>query len=394
MFSIQPNTKFLAPNAAAQYTLPPTEHHLLLETYMQNVAPLVTVLHRSTVREAFMRTTGLPQPLHAYDYLTVLCVYYAALTSMDSLDCILLTGLNRDILLKEYGSIIQENLSQPDLLSTHELLPLQLFVLFLIYYRGNNESRYVWTMLAVVLRLAKGMGLHRDGSHFRLTPFGCDMRRRTWWHICFIDFRAAEDQGTEPEVTSGLYDTKFPLNIDDKDIMTSSKSPPREHDGFTDMTFCLLRCEAVLAAQRISATLLSRTPSKSIEEKVKMVEELVDTLEKHYISACNPSVPIQWVCMTVSRMIMAKFWLRVYRFAGNSRAETLSQNTTDQVFRSSIEVLRFSRLIETHPGTVKWSWMLRVCTGWQAMAFVLSEMRANGQVSEADWETTSSTYKG
>jgi hypothetical protein len=366
----------------------------LLEIYMSNVAPLLPILHCSTIRDLFVRAVIELQPLPTHDHWTVLCVYHAALTSMDTDFCLAMTGMNREIWLAEYSPLIHEVLSQPDPSMIHTLLSVQLLLLFLVCCRGNNKSRHVWMMVGVVLRLAKGIGLHRDGSHFRLSPFDCEMRRRTWWHICLLDFRTAEDQGTDPEISADSYDTRLPLNINDDDISVNSKSLPNERIGFTNMTFCLLRCETVIAAQRFSTVLLTHTPPKSVDEKVKLVEDMVEKLEKKYVSACTPEIPIQWVCFTVSRMIAAKFWLLAHRFAGNLRAESLSQSTTSRMFRSSIDVLRFSSALETHPATAQWVWLFQSYRQWQPMAFALSEVCSTGGVSEEDWRIISSTYDG
>jgi hypothetical protein len=95
---------------------------------------------------------------------------------------------------------------------------LQAAVLFLTCIRQQDDTRFVWTMTAVVLHLAQGLGLHRDGSNFGLNPFETEMRRRLWWHICLLDMRSSEDHASDPQVYEAFYDTRLQLNINDDDI--------------------------------------------------------------------------------------------------------------------------------------------------------------------------------
>jgi hypothetical protein len=47
-------------------------------------------------------------------------------------------------------------------------------------------------MTGVAVRLGQTMGLHRDGITLGLSPFETEMRRRLWWHLVHLDFRAAD----------------------------------------------------------------------------------------------------------------------------------------------------------------------------------------------------------
>jgi hypothetical protein len=48
-------------------------------------------------------------------------------------------------------------------------------------------------MVAVVVRLAHMLSLHRDGQGLQFTPFEAEMRRRLWWQVVLLDMRASED---------------------------------------------------------------------------------------------------------------------------------------------------------------------------------------------------------
>lgn len=70
----------------------------------------------------------------------------------------------------------------------------------------------------MAIRMAKGLGVHRDGSHFALRPIEIETRRRLWAHLCILDVRIAEQLCREPTITPDSYDTALPLSISDQDL--------------------------------------------------------------------------------------------------------------------------------------------------------------------------------
>ncbi len=95
------------------------------------------------------------------------------------------------------------------------------------------------------------MGLHRDGERFGLKPLDTELRRRLWWHICFLDLRSSEYHGVRAHRARGFFDTKFPLNINDSDITPDMTRAPPERDGVTETTFTLIRCETMRAGWKV-----------------------------------------------------------------------------------------------------------------------------------------------
>lgn len=93
--------------------------------------------------------------------------------------------------------------------------------------------------------------------------------------------------------------------------------PPRERVEVTDMCFCLIRCEAMAAATRI--TLISSdvptSPNRSLgplsvslNERIKLIKELEARLQGRYVRHCNSSSPLQLMTTLLSRLIVVHFW--------------------------------------------------------------------------------------
>lgn len=201
-------------------------------------------------------------------------------------------GLEKDLLLKQYRFGTEQALARANFLDTNEIVTLQAFVLFLACIRRYDETRFVWSLIALAIRIAQSLGLHRDGSKFGLSPFDTEMRRRLWWQVCILDIRAAEDHGSEPAIVEHLFDTNVPLNINDCDLDPEATEAPIPKVGLTEMTFCLIRFEISTLMRRLNHF----TPGKycgprmgqhlTVEEKEGMIKEFSDGLEEKYLKYC------------------------------------------------------------------------------------------------------------
>lgn len=93
---------------------------------------------------------------------------------------------------------------------------------------------------------------------------------------------------------------------------------PEEKQGFTDMACCLLLFEITSIYRRIlyippsQAKCTESFAGLTIAEKEKWITQAQQALEKKYLHGCDTSIPLCWVTVTISRLIMRKMWLIVY----------------------------------------------------------------------------------
>ena len=349
--------------------------------FKTNVDPVIKLLHiphyENLVSQASLDLDRVSKPIE----VLMFTIYFAAITTLSTDDCILQLGLEKQAALRKYRFAVEQALARAGFLNTQELVVLQAVLLFLTCVRRSDETRYVWTLTGLLIRLAQGLGLHRDGQQFGLSPFETEMRRRLWWQISSLDTRASEDQGTDPSIVEQSFDTKFPLNINDKDFDPSTKETPKEHEGATEMTFDLIRYSMGITVRRLSYTppgagrCRTMSAGLSTEDKERMIEDLHQYLEKKYLSHCDMNVPLHWVAATVARLILAKMWLVVHHpFSRSDAGAGLPQETKDRLFRTSLEVIEFSRLLENETTTLRWGWLFRTYVQWHAIAFVISQL--------------------
>ncbi|KAJ5157189.1 uncharacterized protein N7482_008289 [Penicillium canariense] len=373
---------------------------MLWEAYKENVAPLITLVHKETARNLLVEAAQHPDSLDKNNEALVFSIYLSAIVSLKPDECMARLGEDRTILVKRYRFAVEQALSRAGLLNTQSLILIQAAVLFLICVRREDDSKFVWSMNSVILRLAQGLGVHRDGTNFSLKPFETEMRRRLWWHICLLDVRSSEDHGTDPLINESMYDTRLPLNINDDDITPEMTVAPEERVGFTDVTFCLIRCEITSALRRANYScpgvrfrMGESTPG--IDRCERLIQVISDRVEERYIKHCDMNIPVHWATATVGRLILAKLWLVVHHpMTRRDRVTTVSQATRQSLFLTAIEVLEFGRLLETDPKTAKWGWLVRTNMQWHGLAFVLSEVcvRPICPVTDRAWNAVNGIY--
>ncbi|KAI2480160.1 c6 transcription [Pyrenophora tritici-repentis] len=370
------------------------------EVYKENVESLVKVLHIPThepiILDAFTHLDKVDRGLEAL----LFAIYYGAATSSTPEDCLARWGEDRGVLLNRYRFGLEQALARANFLYCDEVIILQAFVVFMVLLRRNDDARKIWTLTGLVVRISQTLGIHRDGSHFGLPPFQVEMRRRLWWQVCILDARSSEDHGCDPNIVEAQFDTKMPLNVNDTDLYPDMTEFPEERQGFTDMTFCLLRFEIANIFRRI--IYVPPGPNKcteffaglTIEQKEKWITECHQAMEAKYLKNCDMNIPICWVTATISRLIMSKMWLIIYHpHQRKDGGITLPQETKDKLFITSLENVEYSLLLETEARTMKWGWLFRTYIQWHAIAFLLSELcvRTKGEAVERAWRALEAT---
>lgn len=179
------------------------------DTYKENVDPLVKVLHIPTFEPIFFDAVADLKKVSRGLEPLLFAIYYGGVTSSTPEVCLERWGEDRNTLLERYSFGLEQALARANFLYCDEIVILQAFVVYLILLRRNDAARKIWTLTGLVVRIAQTLGVHRDGSHFKLPPFEIEMRRRLWWQVCILDARSSEDHGCDPTIVEAQFDTKM-----------------------------------------------------------------------------------------------------------------------------------------------------------------------------------------
>lgn len=290
-------------------------------------------------------------------------------------------GGNKDDMLAQYRFAVEQALAKANFLDTSDIAVLQAFTIFLIVVRRHDESRFCWALTGLVIRIAQGMGLHRDGTHLKLSPFETEIRRRIWWAILVLDLRSAEELGTDMTISERSYDTLKPSNINDSDISPESTDFPPAREGRSDSAVSIVRCEICALSRRLVAaasamsSLCPGVDQSSIAERERMLIEVYQRVEHKFLQhVLDETDPLYWVAAMIARVIVAKMCLVIYQpmlFPGSEFE--LSDEIRQRIYVAAIEVIEYNHKLNTDPRCKQYRWLFKTYTNWHAIAYTLIE---------------------
>lgn len=264
--------------------------------------------------------------------------------------------------------------------------------------RNHYRCDTLFVLSGVAIRLARKMGLHRDGTSLGLSPFETEMRRRLWWHLVHVDFRTADVLGTRPSLDLSCGDAKMPLNVDDEDLHPDMVDPPPERDGITSIALCLIRCEIVETLRKFSTACpgdvrweVLFSPEVTLTKKDSVISEIEDRLERKYLRYCDPSNALHTFVSIMIRSSICKMKL----FAHNPRQFANSpvkvpQSERNIAFTNATKLLEYVTLMQggCH-GLEKYVWQIGTSYLWNTVLYVLVEARHRKTGPEVDrtWQT-------
>lgn len=381
----------------------------LINTFHENVNTFIQAAHIPTVRALArdMRTNGASS-LSASDEALLFSIYYAAVTSMEDNDvsyfemcvCVSTTrhrsmtladdcftqvlanfGTTRNELALKFRHGLEHALARADFLTSPNLTLVQALTIFLYLVRRHDSPRYVWMMVGVATRMAKSLGLHRDGSTLpSLSPFEVEMRRRVWWSLYLLDLRCSKDQGTEFTVPQDSFDTRRPLSINDEDISPQTRETPPKREGFTDMTIPSVYIET----SNMSIKLLSleiKDGMPDIEHHGRLVIESYAILDKYGAQLGN----VRWRMAKLTASVeLSKTTLTLYLpVIATSQDPARAAELTTKLLISSIEVAEFNHELNDEKAFRQWRWMFQTCCAhWPAIVNMLI------QITRRPWSPT------
>lgn len=399
------NQSFIFGGGAHQQSIsglhPPVQHGLLYwRLFKTNCDSLIKVLHIPTtepiVLHAMQQPTRIPEGLEALMF----SIYFSAVGSLSEDECWEIFGSPKSDLIDSYKFATEQALARAKFLETDELIVLQAFVIFLMSLRNHCSIRLMWSLTALAVRLAQNAGIHRDGTHFNLSPFTVEMRRRLWWSICVLDSRACEDSGHDATLPHSGADTLIPLNINDSDMTVQMKEAPQPRVGLTEMSFSLVRFEATSLFRRLqynpTGCLGQNDEEQGLAKKMKQVSETQTRLQNLYLKYCDLSDPFSWYIYTIAQIVFTKMQLVAHhpslRRAGYTE---LPKETQEYLFTSSIMILEYWLALNTEKKTQKWRWLCETYIQWYALAFLLSALcvRPESEEVERAWNAVDATLQ-
>ncbi|KAF5559735.1 hypothetical protein FNAPI_4597 [Fusarium napiforme] len=339
----------------------PSQMLFIWQAYVENVDPFIKVLHTPTIENIVKQLKGnFSSCGHSVEAL-LFAICLAAIASMEEEIVSFNFNTPKEQLLQRYQFGTEQALARANFLTTKDITVLQALVIYLSLLPNIGAQDKVWPLTGLLLRLAKSVGLHREGDPNQYDQLEREIRRRLWWQICFIDSSSRRVDAPDLSITPASFSTGLPTNSNDVDLDSSTARIPNPNQGSTGVTLCLIRCELWYLTQAIRAD-----TTDSLETRLGLFNALRQKVEKTYFQHLQPNQPWDSFIRTMTTLFFAKVELVIRR-----RSKTLP--AADELLNPSITVTKAVQSLKSEPAWVKWRWQLQGQMPWHAMGVYLRQ---------------------
>lgn len=372
------------------------------QTFLVNVNPLVKMFHAPTIQQLILDASGNLENIPRHTEALMFAIYFLAVTSLTTEDCQSMFEASRNQLLAKYSHGTQQALINARFLKSLNILTLQSLVLYLLGVRKCYDPHSLWILTGVCVRISQRLGLHRDGSNHKISPFDAEIRRRTWWQIVCLDGHSSKLAGAGFPGWLAKFDTKIPLNISDSDMSPTMKEPPKEKEGANEMLFCCLRYETAQAI-RCTRKIGGKhggwhvTPNPEvIPEKDKAIDELEKRFDEKFIRFCDPSIPLHLLAIYVAKSVICTMRIMAHHPRQYpDKGASMPQKEKDMLFSESLKELEYNSLGHTTKCIQGFLWHTTSHFQFDAFIYIISELRhrTEGDLVERAWQQVIFSYE-
>ncbi|OQD83589.1 hypothetical protein PENANT_c016G10563 [Penicillium antarcticum] len=317
------------------------------------------------------------EPDHQAPATLASAVYLAAVCTIDDAECQSLFNADKRTVIAEFQKETEGALAKADFVTTNDLAVLQAYVISLLAARSQDQSRRVWTMLSMALRVAQALSLHLVEPPFYVTPFEQEMRNRVWLGIGILDIAASLDRASEPMMQAMWIDSHPPSNINDEDIWFGMPGPVPQHPPgtFTDMTHSLVIASSSSVTRSLAfADFIEPKAVELMGQRQQAVHNYQQTVAT-LLSGCRPEQSdFQWYAQKLAGVMSSWLQLACLRPLYKSKTFTPPKIHGDALLKLAAENLQTSQEAYSYPGAARWRWFGSMWVPWHALAVAIAEL--------------------
>jgi hypothetical protein len=349
----------------------------LWKTYLENVDPVVKMLHIPTVQPLiFNAASDTIKQLRPNKEALLFSIYLIAISSVPQCDqakAERIMGQPVNKLIDTYTGLAQQALVNARFIQTPNFVTLQALTLFLIAQRVKSNPETMWQLTGVAVRTAQQLGYHRERAlrSPSVSVFQAELCRRLWWELAHLESFAAKQCGVTSIISfKALWDTDRPLNINDSDLHPQQTSAPKEVLGITEMSFCSARFEIG------ELTMASASPEKSaqdLDQVDAVIDDLQQRLDDRLFKYCDPSIPTHKMLRMFGRGAIARIKLTVRRRSMYAKSG-LSLQERDNTFLLCLQLAEAPNSFAKDKTIQKFLWQANAFFPLDAFMFLLGEL--------------------
>src|SRR5271156_5791100 len=176
-----------------------------------------------------------------------------------------------------------------------------------------------------------------------------------WYQLCFLDIRTTEAQGPRPIIRREDFDTKFPFNVNDADLL--SGEPEDSDTSFTDMTISRMRFECT-EMHRVMFIDRQRLEKKqvSLTHVLGKIESFRKAMVAKYHAILDTKVPVQLWASLVLNILLLRMHIGVLHRYHNSVSVRIPDRLRQIIITSGTRLTEDAIKLETLPELKPWRW--------------------------------------
>ena len=165
------------------------------------------------------------------------------------------------------------------------IVGLQVHCLLLLARQTNSVgSDLLWISMGTLIRTAIHMGLHRDPYKYpKLSPLYAEIRRRLWATIAEMAVQLSLDGGMPPMISFEDFDTLAPGNIDDDELLESTKDvpSPKPEGTFTQTSLQIDLFKSLRTRLEVARLINYFRSNPTYEDVLRLSSDLSDVLREY-----------------------------------------------------------------------------------------------------------------
>ena len=351
----------------------------LVAQYFYAVHPVTRAVHRQTFEAQYtlfwgqIATGTEPMPSHQ---AIIFAAMFSAAVSLSEEEISRQFGTSKAALVDSLRSGTELALAKANFLRTTKLDTMQGFVMYLIPLVRAEVSRAHSALVGAAIRLAECLGLHRDGSHYNMMPVEVHVRRMLWHQLCFLDMRTCEATGPRPQIRRDDYDSQFPRNVDDSDLLNA---PPHVEDRpcWTDMTMFRIRAEYYELRRGLWFDIVQiDKKKKSLTSTLVKIQKTRSRMNDMFLPMVDQSVPIQSMAKHVLLLGIDGCFVQVLHRYLFSTSQRMPDRLRQLLIEAGLSVLENAIALETKPELAPWAWYKGAFNQYHAALLLMVEVYA------------------
>ena len=245
------------------------------------------------------------------------------------------------------------------------------------------------------------MGINNEATLLQHSVLEAEMRRRLWWGIVLFDSRITGLSGSKTVPLDPTWTCKPPLNINDSDLRSDMKEPPKARQGPTDAIFAVVRAEvgdtdrhSTFALSIFNPALRPLLAEPKVPDNVAILQT-AERLESQYFRQCDEDNPLHYMIIWMTRTHIAKTQLLEHHASHATASARQTDSDIGIATSHAIRTLRYDTKIMGSQLTLKYRWVNEIYFPLPAYIHLVQEMkkRPTGGRTKEIWDVMSSHYE-